>query len=197
MRLEGGAVARLERHLARMAGSARYFGYPWDDGRVRAAVGGARAAHADGCWRLRLTVDADGTPAVGCSPHESRESRPWTVALAADPIDGRDPFLLNKTTRRDCYDAARRARPDADEVLLWNERGEVTEATVANLVAELDGVRVTPPIGCGLLAGTLRAELLEDGTLHERVLTRDEVTRATRLWLINSLRGWIEASLIP
>ena len=83
-----------------------------------------------------------------------------------------------------------------DEVLLWNERGEVTEATIASLVAEIDGERVTPPVASGLLPGTLRAELLEAGALGERVLLKDDVRRAARLWLINSLRGWIDAALV-
>ena len=26
-----------------------------------------------------------------------------------------------------------------DDVLLWNERGELTESTIANIVVELDG----------------------------------------------------------
>ncbi len=79
---------------------------------------------------------------------------------------------------------------------MWNQRGEVTESTVANLVAEIDGIRVTPPVTCGLLAGTYRAELLETGALRERVLTKDDLARSSRIWLINSLRGWIEASLV-
>jgi para-aminobenzoate synthetase/4-amino-4-deoxychorismate lyase len=47
-----------------------------------------------------------------------------------------------------------------------------------------------------LLGGTLREELLETGAIRERVITRGEVVRAERLWLINSLRGWIEATYI-
>jgi para-aminobenzoate synthetase/4-amino-4-deoxychorismate lyase len=38
-----------------------------------------------------------------------------------------------------------------DDVLLWNERDEVTESTIANLVAEIDNSWWTPPLSCGLL----------------------------------------------
>ena len=48
------------------------------------------------------------------------------------PID--DVFLYHKTTRRNVYDEARRQRPDADTVILWNQAGEATEGTEANLV---------------------------------------------------------------
>jgi para-aminobenzoate synthetase/4-amino-4-deoxychorismate lyase len=110
--------------------------------------------------------------------------------------DARDPFVLNKTTQRTVYDTARSSHPDVDDVLLWNTRGEVTEATIGNVVAEIDGVRYTPPVSCGLLAGTFRAEQLEAGTIRERVLTKTDVATATRLWLINSVREWIDATLV-
>jgi para-aminobenzoate synthetase/4-amino-4-deoxychorismate lyase len=122
--------------------------------------------------------------------------RRWRVGLAASPVDARNPLLFNKTTRRDVYEAARAMRPDLDDVILWNVRGELTEGTVGNLVLELDGRRVTPPIGCGLLPGVFRADLLAHGAIEERVLTADLLTRATRAWLVNSLRGWIEVDLV-
>jgi hypothetical protein len=96
----------------------------------------------------------------------------------------------HKTTRRNAYDTARAARPDCDEVILWTERGELTEATTSNLVLELDGERWTPPISAGLLAGTLRARLLAAGEIAERTLTPADLARAERVWLINSVRGW-------
>ena len=105
-------------------------------------------------------------------------------------------FLFNKTTRRFQYEKARRARPDVEDVLLWNARGEVTESTVANVVVEIDGERWTPPVESGLLAGVFRGELLRSGTVRERVLTRAAVEGAQRLWLVNSLREWMDVVLV-
>ena len=62
-------------------------------------------------------------------------------------------------------------------------------------MVEIDGVRVTPPLASGLLGGAFRGELLDSKQIYERVLTRDDVTRASRIWLINSLREWIDAVL--
>ena len=92
------------------------------------------------------------------------------------------------------YAAAEAGHPDADAVILWNERGEVTEATRFNVVAEIDGERVTPPLDCGLLAGVMRAELLESGAITERRITVAELRAAPRLWVINAVRGWVDAS---
>ena len=81
-------------------------------------------------------------------------------------------------------------------MLLWNEEGELTEFTTGNLVLELqDGRKLTPPRDCGLLAGTLRAELLARGEISEQVLTREDLQRAKRLWFINGVRGWVEVQL--
>ena len=195
MRLEAGHIARLDRHLARMAASARHFGFEWEESRVRAAVEETRASHQSRCWRLRLLLDRDGRATAMCTLHDGRESRVWRVALASSSVDPTDPFLFHKTTNRAFYELARQTRSDVDDVVLWNHRGEVTESTIANVVAEIDGVRVTPPVACGLLAGVFRAELLESGALRERVITKDDLARASRIWLINSLRGWIAATL--
>lgn len=193
MRLEDGRVARLERHLARMAASARHFGFTWSEAHAASAVEDARVSHPAGCWRLRLLLDPEGGVATTCSAHEDHASRVWRVAFAASPVDSGNEMLRHKTTNRRAYDTARHGM-DTDDVILWNERGEMTESTIANVVAEIDEVRVTPPVSCGLLPGVYRGELLDRGEIRERVITKDELTRASRLWLINSLRGWIDAS---
>jgi para-aminobenzoate synthetase/4-amino-4-deoxychorismate lyase len=195
MRLDEGTIVRLERHLLRLAGSARQFGYAYDDSRIRDAVTETVRAHPQGQWRVRLLVARDGAPTIECTPY-AREPRAWRVTFASAPVDSRDPFLANKTTHREVYDSARRARPDVDDVILQNERGEITESTVANIVVELDGVRVTPPLASGLLGGAFRGELLDSRQIHERLLTRDDVKRASRIWLINSVREWIDVILI-
>lgn len=197
MRLERGHVKRLPRHLARMAAAARHFGYPWDARAVAEAVAAIERAQPQGRWRLRLLLAPDGVPSVECAPYAQEERHmPWRVAFAAQPVDDHDPFILHKTTYRAVYDAARRSMPDVQDVLLWNRRGEVTESTIGNVVAEIDHVRYTPPVSSGLLAGTFRAEQLEAGAIHERVLTKADIANASRLWIINSVREWVDAELV-
>jgi para-aminobenzoate synthetase/4-amino-4-deoxychorismate lyase len=195
MRLEQGQIARLERHIARMAAAAHYFEYEWAEPVAREALTSVAREHPGGCWRVRLLLSRDGRPTIECTPH-TQEARPWRLDFAREPVDATDPFVRYKTTHRVVYDSARRSRTDVDDVLLWNTHGEVTESTIANVVAQIDGMRYTPPVHCGLLGGTFRAEQLEAGTIRERVLTRSDVESATRLWLINSVRGWVEAGLI-
>jgi para-aminobenzoate synthetase/4-amino-4-deoxychorismate lyase len=196
MRLEDGHIPRLERHLARMAASANHFGFRWSEAHAAAAVEDARVPYPLGTWRLRLLLDPEGGVATTCTAHDGGKPRVWRVALATRPIDSSDPLLRHKTTSRALYDTARHEQPHMDDVLLWNERGEVTEGTIANVVAEIDGARVTPPVTCGLLPGVYRAELLDAGEIRERVVTTEELKNASRLWLINSLRGWIDVQVV-
>ena len=197
MRLEQGRVVRRDRHLARAAAAASTLGFAWNAAGTGAALDAAEAAHPDGVWRTRLLVAQSGEATVECAPLVHDASRAWRVAPASEPVASGDPALRVKTTRREVYERARAERPDLDDVLLWNERGEITESTIANIVAEIAGARITPPLACGLLPGIFRATLIDAGEIEERAITRDELTRATRLWLINSLREWIEAVLVP
>ncbi len=121
---------------------------------------------------------------------------PLRVVLAGDPVDSSDVSLFHKTTNRGVYERARARAGSCDDVILWNERGEVTESTIANVVVEMDGVQYTPPVECGLLAGTYRAELLGRGEIRERVITREELRSATAIWLVNSVQGRMPGILV-
>ena len=74
-------------------------------------------------------------------------------------------------------------------MLLFNGKGEITESTIANVAVEIQGRLCTPPVSCGLLAGTLRAQLLQQGELVERPITVEEVLRSRDVILLNSVRG--------
>ena len=196
MRLDAAAYARREAHLARMAASARYHAIPFDAPRVAAALDAHATGHAHdaGPRRARLLLAPDGTPRVESAPLDATPPRP-RVQIAPTPVRSSDRRLYHKTTQRELYAARRAERPDAWDVLLVNERGELTELTIGNLVVELDGIRVTPPLACGLLPGVFRAELLARGEVEERAVRVEELARATRVWLVNSVREWVEVTV--
>jgi para-aminobenzoate synthetase/4-amino-4-deoxychorismate lyase len=173
--------------------SAAYFQYQCSTPSLRAHLERA-VAGSSGPQRVRLLLAKDGAIQVECAPLDSdATSRPARLGIALSPVDPRDPFLFHKTTNRDVYLHAR--RPDCDDVLLWNPERQVTESTIANIVVDIGGRKVTPPVHCGLLAGTFRAELLESGAIQESIVTLDELPTASALWLINSVREWWPAAL--
>ena len=195
LRLDGSGYQLLEEHLARLEASADYFDFPVAAAASRKALRRHAEAHpGGGARRVRLLASADGSMRVESEPLGETPPPPRRVALALTPVDSADRFLFHKTTRRGVYEARRAERPGAFDVLLWNERGELTEFTNGNLVVELDGGRWTPPRASGLLAGTFRAELLRRGEVSERVLTKEDLARASRVWFVNGVRGWVEVS---
>jgi para-aminobenzoate synthetase / 4-amino-4-deoxychorismate lyase len=194
MRLAQGRYYLLARHLERLATSAQYFDVPLSIAHVRARLAAHAKLFAHERRRVRLLIAQDGEIRVESEPLEPLRRQTVLVALARTPVSRHDRFLYHKTTRRAVYEVRRAEQPAVFDVLLWNEAGELTEFTTGNLVLELDGQRWTPPRASGLLAGTLRAQLLRRGAVKERVLTQVELAQAARCWLINSVRGWIAVS---
>jgi para-aminobenzoate synthetase/4-amino-4-deoxychorismate lyase len=185
----------LDRHLQRLIGSAGYFDYRASDPAIGAALQSWADTRPDGPHRLRLLVARDGAVTLQAQPFQAQSDTPVKVALAPSPVDPSDPFLFHKTTHRQIYEQARSSCPDCEDVLLWNPGGELTESTIANLVLDLDGDLVTPPVACGLLPGTFRAALLAEGRIHEKVVRVADLQRCRHLWLINSVRKWRTAVL--
>ena len=198
IRVERGELLRLERHLARLAASADYFDIPFVRGDALEALDRAlRSAARAPVSRARLELSAHGELTVTIRPHDdSPGATPAPVALAGVAVDARDVRLYHKCVDRRLYERALAAAPAMFDVILRNADGAVTELTRGNLVAELEGGRFTPPVECGLLAGTFRAELLERGEIVERALTVGDARRADRLWFVNSLRGWVPIELV-
>jgi para-aminobenzoate synthetase/4-amino-4-deoxychorismate lyase len=188
---DGNVCVRLARHVARIQKSAAFFGFALDERVLRGMLLEHVQNHPDTPRRVRMLVSRDGTVTVESSPF-TPSTKPLSVALAKEPVESRDTFLCHKTTRRSVYEARRADAPDADDVLLWNENGELTEFTIGNLVLELDGKRLTPPREAGLLNGVMRQEELEAGRITERKLYPQDLARADKVWRINSLRGWQE-----
>jgi para-aminobenzoate synthetase / 4-amino-4-deoxychorismate lyase len=193
--LPGEGYRHLDGHLARLAGSARHFGFPLDMRRIEEALR-RTAGGVVGAARVRLTLHADGRAEVEATALPLAPARTLQVGLAARPVDPRSIWLFHKTTRREVYDEAAASRPDCDDVLLWNDRGELTESTVASVVVEIGGQRLTPPVSCGLLSGVERQVALAEGRAREGVVRISELAPGQRLWLLSSLRGSREARLV-
>ena len=181
----------LDRHLARMARSAEALGFDYEDLWALYVV----QARGDVALRCRLTLGDDGfefsTAPLGDTP------KAWRIALSAVELSSQDALLAHKSTRRAPYDAARAQMPEGcDEAILCNENGALCEGSITNLFVTLaDGRRVTPPLSCGLLPGIQREIQLEQG-YEEAVVTPDMLRSAQAIYMGNSLRGMIPATLV-
>lgn len=187
----------LAEHMDRLCASAGYFAYPCRAEAVRECLSAATAGYGGIRQRVRLLLDRHGKLHLEAVPFAPADTgQPARIMLAPHPIDNTDVFFYHKTTRRELYDRMRAALPPGlDDVLFYNGRGEITETTIANIAVTIEGRRCTPPIRCGLLAGTCRQHLLRTGQLEERVLTLDDLSTPGAFTLINSVRGRYPAIL--
>lgn len=189
----GSGFGHLSRHLDRMEASAGDLGHRFDRRDVGRELH-AFASRTSRPQRIRLTVSGEGEiSVVGSDPPPV--TGPVALTIDSVPVDARDEDLRHKTTDRGRYEACRARHPQFDDVIMINQDGHLTETTIANLVVELDGVWVTPPLASGCLPGVGRAALLGRHHVLERNVTIDELSRATALRLVSSLRGVRSAHL--
>ena len=193
--LEAGAFRHLADHLARLEKTAAHFGVPWDAKAVPQCLRALAAAHAAGAWRVRLLLDATGTPRAEAFALQPTAA-PVCLQLATRPLaEAHGEFVRHKTTRRAHYAALAPTTPGVFDTVLWNAAGEITESTFGNIAALIDGRWVTPPLSCGLLPGVGRAVALREGRVVEAVLRVSDVPRVQAWAFLNSLRGWLPATL--
>lgn len=195
-----GGCRHLDLHLKRLSASARYFGFSYDESRIRVVLRKACAALPEGgAHRLRLALRPDGSCELQSGPLAPLRE-PVRVLLAPEPIASNDLFLRHKTSVRERYDAAWRAAEaqGAFDMLFQNTDGELTEGGRSNVFVKLGGRWYTPPLSCGLLPGVMRAAMLADPlwNAQERRLTKDDLLHAEEIVVCNALRGALRASLV-
>ncbi|MBT4889716.1 MAG: aminodeoxychorismate synthase component I [Rhodospirillales bacterium] len=150
--------------------------------------------------RLRLLLDENGELEIESFPIElfEQDDAPVLMCVLWDvPVNSADPYLYHKTTERQVFDQAFASIQEtgkAQEVLFINEVGELTEGSRTNIFIERGGVLLTPPVSCGLLDGTLRRKLLNDGLydgmpVREKILYPDDLKQCDAIYLGNSIRG--------
>lgn len=185
-------LRHLPRHLDRLAASAARFDFAFDRAEILERLDAVTAELPAAPHRIRLLVARSGASVVTATPLAPDDpAGPRIARLSHFTVDSRDPLLRHKTTARDFYvralATARRAGPCFD-VILMNERGELTEGSFTNLFVKKDGILLTPPLSSGLLPGVLRAELLERGDAREQILRPEDLASADAVYLGNSLR---------
>ncbi len=188
----------LDRHLERLEKSANYFNFPLSLPEVSQALEALSFTLGNTPQKVRLTVSEDGRLTLEAQRLDRGILKIGaSVGIATKPIDVQIPFLYHKTTYRLPYTMALESQPEYQDVLLWNEKGEMTESTIANMAIETPTGLITPPIKCGLLPGTLRAQLIASGKIREELITLEDLRNTQTLFLINSIRGWISLKKQP
>ncbi len=180
MRVRGGRIPFLERHLARLERSLRELGLPKPSQDVAALV---RPFAGIGEAVLRVDV-CDGRAMVTVRDLPALD--PPVVITASEP---HQPYP-HKTTDRDAFaDAAVEAEiAEADDALLLTHEGWVAEGTVWSLFWWDGDVVRTPALDLGILPGIGRARVLELAGGAEGRHPRAALAGKS-LFLTNAVRG--------
>lgn len=217
IKVAGGVLFAFGRHWARMRKDADLLRvpFPWSPEqletellRVVEANGAADATLRVLVIRNRGTVwegpgvDRDFDLVAFTAPRAS-----WGAAarlgLAPNARHAASPFAGTKTAswamNLVLYEQAH-AR-GLDEVVLLNERGEVSECTSANLFAVFGNEAVTPPLSSGCLPGVTRELLIEAVRtpgirVLERALTLEDLERADGVFLTSTTRDLLPVASI-
>lgn len=190
---EDGGYRLLHEHMRRLASAATSLGIALNTpGVLEELRHRERAFRSD--MRVRVVLHVGGDASIGCEP--LCQSPPNLQArLATEHVCSEDPSLRLKTTRRSFFQR-QLEHCGVDEALLWNEKQEITEFCTGNVVADLGGRFLTPPVECGLLPGIMRAELIRSGCVIEGRVTIAELHEVRQVFRINSVRGIEHVELI-
>ena len=193
-RLENGEYYLFENHMDRLKEAAEYFSFSILEQDIKNKLVQFAKNYPSGIYKVRLLVSKAKTVEVSGQMITDMTDA-VSIKLAHTPIAINQPFIYFKTTNRTMYETFQKQYKDYFDVLLWNEQGEITEFTNGNIVVKLNGNLYTPPVKCGLLAGTFRKELLEQKKVEEKIITKAELMKAEEIWFINSVRKWVKVKL--
>jgi para-aminobenzoate synthetase / 4-amino-4-deoxychorismate lyase len=195
-------VHHLDRHLARMAHSARVLGFGFDPAEAKAALAERTLALTPGTrWRLRLALRHDGRLQLQHAPLAALASETVMLRVTDERLPRFNPLAAHKTTLRRMYDEGVRAAEacGAFDSLFFSEDGRLVEGGRTSVFLKIEGRWCTPPVSDGALPGVMRACLLEDGARWgavERSMTIADLRRAEAVVVCNALRGALPAQLL-
>ena len=192
MKIEDGKIFLLEEHLNRIKQSSYYFNWPFPEKQIRKKLSDLAKKYHQGTYKVRLLLNKNGAITHHIEQLDSRK-QVGKVALAAHPINKASIFHYHKTTYRTIYNDLKIA--SYYDTLLWNEEGYITEFINGNIIYQLNQQYYTPPIHDGLLPGTYRNYLIENGKVIERSLHKKDLIKIEKMWFINSVRGWVKVAI--
>jgi branched-subunit amino acid aminotransferase/4-amino-4-deoxychorismate lyase len=178
----------LSRHMRRALNSARRSDQPFpNEDSIRSAVAETIAANPYSIGRLRLLFGVDGTLRV---THEEYLEivtpaklgiRHITQAVLT-PVEKRYPYSQNLQTLADAKSAG------FDDYILINQDGFISETAIANLVFQVEGEWITPPLSDGVLPGVMRALLVEKNRVIVRQIRADQSFEIVAGFVVSSMK---------
>lgn len=186
-RVHQGKLLFLEEHMKRLQESSRYFDYPFNAEKAHYQVEAlCQSLDLDKDYRLKMSLAKDG---------ELKFEHTQLTGLADDfcqarlveqihPLDS--PYTYFKTSYRPHLSLG------PHEQIYYNQKKQLLETSIGNLVLKIKDKLYTPPVHLGLLNGIYRQSLIADNKLKEKVLTVKDMEQAQAIYGCNAVRGLYE-----
>lgn len=193
MLFEEGEIFLLEYHLERLKNSANYFLFKYDEKKIINELNMAiEKLGIRNKYKIRLLLNKWGGLTIQTSA-VNKSKRKCKIIINMNREYDADKFLYHKTTNRPWDDQLKLQRQNGyDEILYVNEKNELLEGAVTNIVIEKDGELFTPPISIGILNGCYREYLIRNNKCKERVMNIDDLLKADKISLCNSVQKEIK-----
>ena len=126
-----------------------------------------------------------------------RNNNYLSIYLDKEPITP-SIFTITKTTFRNIYNHARtrneknRSLQQHEDVILYNDKGFIMEATIFNVAFYRSSKWVTPSTNSGCLPGVMRRWLLQNHRIYEDktgCLIKDSIQPGEWVLLFNGVQG--------
>lgn len=185
MKVEKGKIFLYDEHLERLKNSANFFNYKFNPSLANLKP------IKDGIIRIIMAKNGQ----YDIEYKELKECKTNKIKFADKSINSSNIFLYHKTDYRPWYiDTMNKIKNNEiyDEIY-YNENGEITEGGRSNIIIEKNNKLYTPPIKSGLLNGIYRQSI--KSKLIEKILFKEDVINADKIYCINSVRGIVEVEL--
>ncbi|MFH1846002.1 MAG: aminotransferase class IV [Candidatus Omnitrophota bacterium] len=198
---ENNELFLLDLHLKRLQKSAKALSFSFNNEAVLFNLKKEVNSFVfDKKYRIRLLLDTNGNVQISSYLLNTITEYPVKIKLSHKKTDKNDIFLYHKTTNRSLYekDLSKYQKTGFFDVIFTNQNNEITEGAITNILIQKNREYLTPPLTCGLLNGTYREFLLKYKTfpLTEKVLYKQDIVFADRIFLINSVRKFVPAVFV-
>ena len=186
-RIHQGKLLHLKEHLNRLQESSRYFSYPFNKEEVQNQVEDlCQSLDFDTDYRLKMSLAKNGELTFEHNQLTGLADVFCQARLVEQthPLDS--PYTYFKTSYRPHISL------EPHEQIYYNQKKELLETSIGNLVLKIEDQLYTPPVHLGLLNGIYRQSLIANNQVTERVLTLDNLKQAQAIYGCNAVRGLYE-----
>lgn len=191
MLIEDGEVFLRENHINRLKKTAKYFLFYFDETKLRELLYTIITGLDNTIkFKLRLLLTKWGELKYNIE-QITNTTLLGRIVVSNKRIDSKNRFQYFKTTNRELYNSEYQywRGQGFDDVIFLNERDEITEGAITNIMISDNDKLYTPPIDSGLLNGCYRGHLLiTEKNISEKVLSINDLISAKKLFVFNSVR---------